>query len=58
MSTDKQNINWSTGSDFFNQLFGHSLQIQSQTCAQIMAGQPTPPETRPYDQGILTIGFP
>ena len=44
----------------------HSAVLTSSNLAAVgsMAGQPTPPgprtppEIRPYDQGLLTIGFP
>ena len=36
--------------------------LQSNMSNRLMAGQPTPPEIppeiRPYDQGLLSIGFP
>ena len=40
-----------------------TLLTQKSHLIYIMAGQPTPqnvppPEIRPYDQGLLTIGFP
>ena len=40
----------------FGMVYSNFVMVDSSTI--FMAGQPTPPEVRPYDQGLLTIGLP